>query len=109
MLLKPEKAGFFDLLRILTFRNISQRKFLESHAAGDFDETLAHRWLIFISILAQKLLQLLAKPLSLFGTCVEFFINFIALNGGLFSLLPNFIKGYSFLLPNFSLNMLSNL
>ncbi|WVZ23592.1 hypothetical protein V8G54_002136 [Vigna mungo] len=92
MLLKPEKAGFFDLLRLLTFRNISQRKFVESHAADDFNETLGHRWLIFISILAQKLLQLLAKPLSLFGACVELFINFIALNGGVFRLLPNFIK-----------------
>ncbi|KOM30415.1 hypothetical protein LR48_Vigan1345s000700 [Vigna angularis] len=93
MLLKPEKAGYFDLLHILTFRNISQRKFVESHAADDFNETLGHRWLIFISILAQKLLQLVAKPLSLFGAGVELFINFIALNGGVFRLLPNFIKG----------------
>lgn len=100
MLLKPEKAGFFDLLRLLTFRNISQRKFVESHAADDFNETLGHRWLIFISILAQKLLQLVAKPLSLFGTGVELFINFIALNDGVFSLLSNFLKGQSFFLTS---------
>lgn len=100
MLLKPEKAGFFDLLRVLIFRNISQRKFVESHADGDLNETLGHRWLIFISILAQRLLQLVAKPLSLFGTCVELLINLISLNGGVFRLLPNFIKGFSLFLTS---------
>ncbi|KAL9326947.1 hypothetical protein ACSQ67_007592 [Phaseolus vulgaris] len=93
MLLKPEEAGFFDLLRVLIFRNISKRKFVESHADDDLNETFGHRWLIFISILAQKLLQFVAKPLSLFGACVELLINLIALNGGVFRLVPNFIRG----------------
>jgi len=100
MLLKPEEAGYFDLLRVLIFRNISQRKFVESHADDDLNETLGHRWLIFISILAQKLLQLMAKPLSLFGACVELLINLIALNGGVFWLVPNFIRGLSLFLTS---------
>ncbi|XP_020236643.1 uncharacterized protein LOC109816162 [Cajanus cajan] len=93
MLLKPEDAGFFDLLRVLIYRNLSQRKFVDSHAEDSLDESLGHRWLIFLSILAQKLLQLVAKPLSLFGTCVEFLINLVALNGGVFSLVFNFLRG----------------
>ncbi|TKY55707.1 feruloyl esterase A [Spatholobus suberectus] len=93
MLLKPEDAGFFDLLRVLIYRNLSKRKFVESHAEDTLDESLGHRWLIFLSILAQKLLQLVAKPLALFGTCVELLINLVALNGGVFRLVLNFLRG----------------
>ncbi|CAJ1942817.1 unnamed protein product [Sphenostylis stenocarpa] len=94
MLLKPDDAGFFDLLRILISRKVSHRKFVESHVDDDLEQSLGHRWLIFISVSAQKLLQLVAKPLSLFGTWIEHFINLVALNGGLLiRLVPNLIKG----------------
>ncbi|XP_020985765.1 triacylglycerol lipase OBL1 [Arachis duranensis] len=93
MLLKHEDARFFDLLHVLTSRNMSRRRFVESHAEGEVDESFGHRWLIFISILAQKLLQLMAKPLAFFGICVELLINLIALNGGIFYIIFNFIRG----------------
>nr|ACU20453.1 unknown [Glycine max] len=100
MLLKPEDASFFDLFRVLFKGNLSQRNFVESHADGDaLDESLGHRWLIVISILAQKLLQLVAKPLPLFGSCVEFLLNLVALNGGGFSIVLNFLGG-KLVLPN---------
>ncbi|XP_028209474.1 uncharacterized protein LOC114392507 isoform X2 [Glycine soja] len=100
MLLKPEDASFFDLFRVLFKGNLSQRNFVESHADDDaLDESLGHRWLIVISILAQKLLQLVAKPLSLFGSCVEFLLNLVALNGGVFSIVLNFLGG-KLVLPN---------
>ncbi|KAL1370797.1 hypothetical protein HN51_000989 [Arachis hypogaea] len=93
MLLKHEDARFFDLLHVLTSRNMSRRRFVESHAEGEVDESFGHRWLIFISILAQKLLQLMAKPLAFFGICVELLINLIALNGGIFYIIFNFLRG----------------
>ncbi|KAL2333545.1 hypothetical protein Fmac_014758 [Flemingia macrophylla] len=93
MLLKHEDACFFDLFRVLIYRNLSQRKFVECHAKDDLDKSFGQRWLIFLSILAQKLLQLVAKPLSLFGTFLELLINMVALNGGVFRLVLNFLRG----------------
>ena len=93
MLLKHEDAHFFDLLHVLTSRNMARRKFVESHAEGELEESFSHRWLIFISILAQKLMQLVSMPLAFFGTCVELLMNLIALNGGIFRVILNFLKG----------------
>ncbi|KAK7309214.1 hypothetical protein RJT34_05755 [Clitoria ternatea] len=93
MLLKPEDARFLDLVHVLHSGNLANRKFVESHAEGDFDESFRHRWLIFVSILLQKFLMLLAKPLAFFGSSVEFFINLLPLNGGFFMTLINFLSG----------------
>ena len=93
MLLKHEDAHFFDLLHVLFSRNVGKRKFVESHAGRALEESFGHRWLIFISVLAQKLMQLVAKPLAFFGTCVELLINLIVLNGGLFMLILDFLRG----------------
>ncbi|KAK7331067.1 hypothetical protein VNO77_25278 [Canavalia gladiata] len=92
MLLKPEHASFLDLLRVLIYPNLSKQNFVECHAE-DLEDTWGHRWLIFMSILAQKLLQLVAKPLAFFGNRIELLINLVAFNGGVFRLLLNFLKG----------------
>ncbi|XP_027361795.1 uncharacterized protein LOC113869592 [Abrus precatorius] len=99
MLLKPEDAHFFDLLHVLYSRNLAHRKFVESHADGAVEESFRHRWLIFVSVVLQKILMLLAKPLALFGSCVETLINLVALNGGLFMILINFLSGH-LVIPN---------
>ncbi|XP_027348593.1 uncharacterized protein LOC113860130 [Abrus precatorius] len=99
MLLNAEDASFFDLLRILFYPNLPKRKFVETHAEDSFDESFGHRWLIFISILAQKLLLLVAKPLAFFGNCVELLMNFVAFNGCGLRLVLNFLKG-GWVLPN---------
>jgi len=93
MLLKPEDAGFFDLPRALFSKNLSHRKLVECHEKGVLDESFGHRWLIFISILTQKFLQLVAKPLVGFGSFVENFLNLGALNGGVSGIVLNFSRG----------------
>ncbi|KAG5097991.1 hypothetical protein JHK82_047845 [Glycine max] len=59
---------------------------------GVLDESFGHRWLIFISILTQKFLQLVAKPLVGFGSFVENFLNLGALNGGVSGIVLNFFR-----------------
>lgn len=94
MLLNPEDAHFIDLFRILFSGNVGHRKFVDSHAEGDYEGSFRHRWLIFVSVLLQKFLILLAKPLAFLGTFFEFLINLLVLNGGFFMILINFLKGH---------------
>lgn len=94
MLLSPEDAHFFDLLRVLYSRNLGHRKFVDSNAEGSYEGSFRNRWLIFVSLVLQKLLLFIAKPLSFFGSCVEFFINLLVLNGGFIMIVINFLTGY---------------
>ncbi|KAE9596672.1 hypothetical protein Lal_00007363 [Lupinus albus] len=94
MLLKPEEAHFFDIIRILFSSNLGHRKFVESNEKGTLVEgSFRHRWLIFISIVLQKLMLFVAKPLSTFGSWVEWFINLVVLNGGFHRIPFNYLTG----------------
>ncbi|KAG6604176.1 hypothetical protein SDJN03_04785, partial [Cucurbita argyrosperma subsp. sororia] len=88
MLFKPEDLNVFDLLKFLFSPKLHERKFVESSDPIEFN--FAHRILIIISIIALKLLQLFAAPLALLGFVVEFSLNFLSANGGVFGLLNIF-------------------
>lgn len=93
MLLKPEEAHFFDIFHVLFSRNLGHRKFVDSDAEGTFEGSFRKRWLIFVSIVLQKVMLHVAKPLAFFGSCVEMLINLVALNGGILRILFNFLTG----------------
>lgn len=103
MLLNPGDAHFFDLLHLLFSGNLGNRKFVDSSAEGAYEGSFRHRWLIFVSVVLQKLLMLLAKPLALFGSTVEFLINLVYLNGGFIMIVVNFLTG------NFFFNVCSSI
>ncbi|WVZ11475.1 hypothetical protein V8G54_016005 [Vigna mungo] len=94
MLLNPNDARFFDLLHVLYSRNLGNRKFVDSNAEGDYEGSFRHRWLIFVSVVLQKLLLLVAKPLALFGSFMEFLLNLVYLNGGFIMIVVNFLTGH---------------
>ncbi|KAH6823396.1 alpha/beta-Hydrolases superfamily protein [Perilla frutescens var. hirtella] len=91
MLLNPEDAGFADVVKILFSGDISKRKFID--CSDGTHEPLGRRWIIFISILAQKFLQAAAKPLAGFGYGVEYWLNLLSANGGFCGLITNSFKG----------------
>lgn len=93
MFLNPEDAHFFDIFRILFSRNIGHRKFVHSNSEGSVEESFRKRWLIFVSIVLQKIMILFAKPLAYLGSCIEMFINLVSLNGGIFMIILNFLTG----------------
>ncbi|XP_051118014.1 triacylglycerol lipase OBL1-like [Andrographis paniculata] len=93
-LVKPEEAGWVDILRLLFWSDVGRRKFVESPAAAQpRREPLSRRWLVFVSVVAMKLLHAIAGPLSGFGSAVEFWLNLLSLNGGFFTLILNFFRG----------------
>ncbi|XP_058772801.1 triacylglycerol lipase OBL1-like [Vicia villosa] len=94
MILNPEDAHFFDIIHVLFSSNIGHRKFVDSNAEGDVEGSFRGRWLIFISIVVQKFLLYIAKPLAKLGTCVEMLVNLISLNGGITMIIINFLSGH---------------
>ena len=100
MLLKPEEVRLFDLVQILFSPKLNETKFVDSPDVS-FSYELRQRWLIFMSILVQKILQSVAKPIASFGSFVEMWLNLVSSNHNVFNLLLNFltglfISGYSF-------------
>ncbi|KAF5738218.1 triacylglycerol acidic lipase TAL3 [Tripterygium wilfordii] len=91
MLLKPEEVKFVDLFKILFSSNIENRKFVDCKAKKE--EKFDRRWIIFISILAQKVLQFLSTPLSIIGSLFETWLNLLSNNGGFLKLLLNVLRG----------------
>lgn len=78
MLLEPHDVGFFDLIHILFSNNLEHRKFVDS--SDDKEDDFQRRWLIFLSIVVQKLLQFVSKPMAVIGWAIEMFLNFLSLN-----------------------------
>lgn len=95
MLLKPEEVRFFDLIRILLSSNVEERKFVDYSPAGAAaeDVNFRRRWMIFVSILAQKFLLFTSTLLLWFGSGVEMFLNLVSTNRNVGRLLLNFFQG----------------
>ena len=92
LVLKPEHASLFDLVRILCLSSLGERRFVESSGANNLGG-LRRRWLIFMSVLVQKVLIYLRKPMAWMGFVLEMWLNLLASNGGFGLLLLNLLKG----------------
>ncbi|KAK3218967.1 hypothetical protein Dsin_012937 [Dipteronia sinensis] len=91
MVLNPDEVGLFDLINMLFSSNMEKRKFVDSSEVEEQD--FWRRWIMFISIVVQRLLLFFAKPMSIFGLAIEFFLNLLSINGNLASLLLNLVQG----------------
>ncbi|KAJ4840852.1 hypothetical protein Tsubulata_029322, partial [Turnera subulata] len=91
LLLKPEEVSLLDLIKILFSNDLEQRKFVDSAEAKE--ESFERRWLVFVSIVAQKLLQFVSKPLSSMGSLTEMWLNLLSSNLGFGRLLLNVLRG----------------
>ncbi|KAM3380535.1 hypothetical protein P3S68_006108 [Capsicum galapagoense] len=102
MLLKPEECSALDLAGILfSSKNRGQRKFLDCPYEQMTTKVLfPHRWIIFISILVQKILLAIAEPLAKLGNATEYWLNLQNVNGGLLRLIFNFLRGKVVVLPD---------
>lgn len=92
MVLKPEELGFFDPIAILISSDLEKRKFVESSHREE--EDFGRRWIIFVSILVQKFLLFVAKPMLIIGSMIESFLNLLSSNQNFGVLLLNLFRGY---------------
>lgn len=92
LLLEPKVASLYDLVLLLFSPDIKSLRFVEcteQHKRRDFNR----RWLIFISVLVQKILLSCRKPMTQIGNALEMGLNLLSVNGGFFKLLLNLLKG----------------
>lgn len=90
--LDPEKASFLDLFRILFSSEVEKRTFIDLPESEKLIG-LQRRWLIFISVLAQKIFIRLKWPMAQAGLLLEFWLNLPTSNGGYGRLLLNILLG----------------
>ncbi|KAI5319321.1 hypothetical protein L3X38_039029 [Prunus dulcis] len=106
LLLKPKDVGFSDLLHILFSKHLRRRRFCHSSEQTEHDldefchssEQTEHdldegRWLIFLSILVQKLLRFVAAPMAAIGWVIEMCLNIFSSKQNMVGLLQNFLRG----------------
>lgn len=91
IVLKPEESSFFSLFHILFSCDLEKRKFVES--SQKVEEDLGRRLIIFVSMLEQKTLHSVAKPMSTTGSAIDFYPNLLSCNRNLSVLLLNFLRG----------------
>lgn len=89
--LRPEKLGFLNLLCLLFSPSLQRREFVD--CSEEREERFQRRWIIFVSLVTQKLLLSVAGPLSLVGSLIERWLNLVRVNGGLKALLLNLVRG----------------
>lgn len=85
MILRPEEMSWWDPFSILCNRDFGHKKMVEFPVGKE--ENLTPRWLIFISLLGQKVLQIMAKPMLWFGSVFEMGLNILSSNRNIFVLL----------------------
>ncbi|XP_057973892.1 triacylglycerol lipase OBL1-like [Malania oleifera] len=97
LVVNPEEATILDLLRLLCSGADGEgRGFIDCSPEKKklVLEDFWGRWLIFVSILAQKVLQLCKKPMAQIGSLLELWLNLLSSNGGtLPKLLLNILRG----------------
>ncbi|KAH7567434.1 hypothetical protein ACOSQ2_010982 [Xanthoceras sorbifolium] len=93
LFLKPEEATLFDLIRLLYSSKLEERRFVECSSEADCHGNFRRRWIIFISVVSQKVLLFTRIPLAIVGYVLELWLNLLSGNGGFLRLLFNLFTG----------------
>ncbi|CAH2043169.1 unnamed protein product [Thlaspi arvense] len=78
LILRPEELRPLELLRLLFSGDIEKPRSVDSSETKE--PSFRRRWLIFVSLVLLKLLRFLSDPLALFGSALEFSLNFLSDN-----------------------------
>lgn len=93
LVLRPEKASVFDLIAVLASIRVGRRKSVESSKEEEGD--VEYRFMIFLSLLVQKILLLVAEPMASMGKLLDMLFNTLSCNGGFWKLLLKLLWGSS--------------
>lgn len=92
LMLKPRKINILGIFRVLSSNDYTQEcdDFIES---VEVNEEIVERRVVFISMLAQKVLQYIEKPLSLLGSGLEMCLNIVCNANNKQMFFKNLLKG----------------
>ncbi|XP_074585071.1 triacylglycerol lipase OBL1-like [Curcuma longa] len=92
LVLRPDKAGVSDLLRLLLSARVSDNQSVDCPIDTEIGEA-KRRWAVFVSLLLQKILLFSRRPMARLGLAIEFWLNLLMVNDGFLSLLWNLFTG----------------
>uniref|UniRef100_A0ACD5ZSX2 Uncharacterized protein n=1 Tax=Avena sativa TaxID=4498 RepID=A0ACD5ZSX2_AVESA len=93
MVLRPGKGGVRSLLHLLCSCDVAANDTVDC-PPGTAEDRRLHRWVIFVSVVAQMLLMWVKKPMAALGKAVEYWMNLVTDNGGgVRNLIRNAMKG----------------
>ncbi|MED6213138.1 hypothetical protein PIB30_090320, partial [Stylosanthes scabra] len=98
LLLKPQEATLLDLLHLLYSSNLESRSFIDCPVELKAEE-FRQRWLLFTSVVAQKILLTSGNTMKMMGDKLELWLNVVSSNGGLLGLLKKKLKGKIIITP----------
>ncbi|XP_073010971.1 LOW QUALITY PROTEIN: triacylglycerol lipase OBL1-like [Typha latifolia] len=90
LIVRAGDGNLIDLFRFLSYGG-KTHVFLGEDDGGPIPA--GHRWVIFVSILVRRLIAFFGKPMKWNGMLLEFLLNLLSQNGGLFGLLRNLFTG----------------
>ncbi|XP_031498284.1 triacylglycerol lipase OBL1-like [Nymphaea colorata] len=91
LVVHPEHGGFTDLFSLLFFKQICRLRFVECSDGTTLE--FPDRWVLFVSIVAQKIFLLFKRPMAWTGSMLGFALNLLPENGGLLGFLRNLLRG----------------
>ncbi|CAA2996194.1 uncharacterized protein LOC111367420 isoform X2 [Olea europaea subsp. europaea] len=92
LVLKPEEASPLDCIRILYSSALQKRNFFNAPEEATV-RGFRHRWIIFVSVVMQKLFLWLKGPVAKIGSLLELWLNYPSCNGGYCTLFLNLLTG----------------
>ncbi|KAL8232173.1 hypothetical protein R6Q57_001951 [Mikania cordata] len=98
LVVDAKQANLFNIASILTCSTsfLNTKSFYEEqseHVDSSIEDIISRRIIIFASMLAQKVLIWVEKPLALIGFSIELWLNLLSSNGGFLRLVINGILG----------------
>ncbi|XP_021900746.1 uncharacterized protein LOC110816738 [Carica papaya] len=92
LILKQQEVSLVALVRMLWRSELEEISAVE-YPEENKEENLKHRRVIIESLLIQKLIQSIAKPLAWFGSTLETWLNLLSSNQNLLMLFLNGLRG----------------
>ncbi|KAK9166338.1 hypothetical protein Scep_001529 [Stephania cephalantha] len=92
VVLKPKRGGVLDLLRLLWTHDVGNNKFMDVSPGLKIIE-FRRRLIVINSVIVQKALHWLEKPMAWVGSLLEMWLNLLYCNGNFAVLLFRFFQG----------------
>ncbi|MCL7039674.1 hypothetical protein MKW94_013242 [Papaver nudicaule] len=106
LVLKPLEGSLWDLLHLLFSRNVENNNFVEC-SEGTKVHGVKNRWILIVSVIAQRILLHLVKPMFWMGLIIETYLNLLLNYDNFCQFFHNLIQGKLVIPDNSSANYMS--